>query len=73
VKALLMALLLAMTTETWSVRIIGGSEAVIINDLDRAITCYIYYDDGDFTKRRVKPHSESRPFSRYGFVELECF
>ena len=69
----LVALLLLATLESWGVQIISSSEAVIINDLNKSIICYVYYDDGDFKKLKVRANSESRPFSRDGLIEVECF
>ena len=71
-KTLILALLLAMIP-SWSIEVVDEDYMVIINNMERTIICYIYYEDGDFSKRLVKPGSESRLISRHGFVSVECF
>lgn len=70
-KLVLAFLILAM--QAWGVRSVDQYSAVIFNNLDRNITCYVYYDDGNFKKRRVPAHGVSVPFSRYGISGVECF
>lgn len=70
---LLLALLLVASLQSWGVKSINLYEAVIVNELDRSIICYVYYDDGDFKKLYVRAHSESRPFISQGISEVECY
>ena len=69
----ILALVLASSIGSWAIRSVGDGRAVIDNGLDRSITCYIYYFDGDFKKLHVKAHDQSRSFDSDGLEDVECF
>lgn len=70
---LALTLVLIAMIEGWATRAINDHEFVIENNTSRGIICYIYYLDGDYKKTGVRAHSDSRPFSRYGLDNVECF
>jgi len=66
-------MVLASGIGSWAIRSVGDGEAVIDNGLNRPITCYVYYDNGDFKKLHVRAHDQSRTFDSDGLEEVECF
>ena len=70
---LLLALILVASLQGWSVEPVNDDEFIIVNGLGSSIICYVYYENGDFKKFRIRAHGESRPFRRRGLLDIECF
>jgi hypothetical protein len=72
VKVLLLALLLA-SIGGWSVRNVSNYEAIIVNNLNRDIQCYVYYSTGRYLNIYLPAHRSSYPFSNIDLEEVECY
>jgi len=70
---LILAIALLASLEGWVVKAISEEELVIENHTSKAMICYVYYYDGNFTKVKVRAYNESRPFSREGLESVECY
>ena len=68
-------LLLALILLAGEITLVNSSaeEGVIVNGREKAVICYLYYDDGNFIKRFVPANSESKPFLIAGLKEVACF
>jgi hypothetical protein len=68
----LAAIILLAAYGIWTIKPINPTEAIVINNSNDALTCYMYYMDGSYTKRHVPRHGQSTPFPTDHLDTVDC-